>query len=327
MRIEPTFASIPDDLDRHLYLPLVLKMDPDRIPVLHGLPNRDAATFCSPDGDSCLSLAGYEPGGLRFQQGYPVPVTLHWLSLGRPLPELSVRLRVVRRSWSSLFGGGEPVVTSTLSLASTYLPPLWPSGRLVTLPTTVMLPPDAPTGRAQVVLEVLGADGAPWPTTSGDTMFSLFDVIVEGRPVLRRLPGDLMPVEADFGAEVGLRGYRVEGTPSPGGQLDVTYAWYARTQPTSIYAVFNHLVAPDGSIVAQADGWPQGGRMLTTQWQAGEYVEDGYRLTIPPHAPPGPYTLYVGIYNAADDVRQLAFQNGQRLPDDRLAIPLPGEGE
>ena len=66
--------------------------------------------------------------------------------------------------------------------------------------------------------------------------------------------------------------------------------------------------------------------MLTTQWQAGEYVKDSYTLLIPPDAPPGPYTLYVGIYNAANDVRQPAFQGGERLPDDRLMLPLPREG-
>jgi hypothetical protein len=87
------------------------------------------------------------------------------------------------------------------------------------------------------------------------------------------------------------------------------------------------LLAADGTLVAQADGWPQGGRMVSTQWQAGEYVEDGYALEIPPDAPPGPYTLYVGVYNAANDDRQPAFQDGQRLPDDRLSIPLPGEEE
>ena len=94
----------------------------------------------------------------------------------------------------------------------------------------------------------------------------------------------------------------------------------------AIYAVFNHVVAADGALVAQADGWPQGGRVLTNQWQAGEYVEDSYTLAIPPDAPPGPYTLYVGIYDAATNDRQPAFQDGQLLPDGRVPIPLPGGG-
>lgn len=321
----PTHAPLPAALDHHLYLPLVTRSDPNRVPVLYGLPNGGAATFCPPGGGACLNLAGYEPGGLRFQQGYPVPLTLHWLSPGRSLPELNLRLQVVRRAWLGL--RSDPVLTQTIPLAPAYPAPLWPPGRLVTLPAALTLPPAAPTGSAWVMLQVLGPDGVPWPTMEGDASFPLFKIIVEGRPVLRRLPGGLTPLQADFGDEIGLRGYRVEGDLRPGGQLRVTYAWHARSQPTAIYAVFNHLLAADGSMAAQADGWPQGGRMLTTQWQAGEYVEDSYSLPIPPDAPPGPYTLYVGLYDAATSERQPAFLDGQRLPDDRLNVPLPEGGQ
>jgi hypothetical protein len=116
----------------------------------------------------------------------------------------------------------------------------------------------------------------------------------------------------------------VEGDARPGGQLRLEYAWYARTRPTAIYAVFNHLVDGNGTLVGQADGWPQEGRMLSIQWRPGEYIEDSYTLAIPPDAPPGPYVLYVGLYNAANAERQPAFLDGQRLPGDQLPIALNG---
>jgi len=222
---------------------------------------------------------------------------------------------VTRASWF------EPALISGDLAAACF------SGRLVTLPVALVLPPDAPTGPAQVTLEVLGPDGSLWPVAGGGSTLSLFDIIIDDRPVLLRLPARLTPIQADFGDEVGLRGYRVEGNPRPGGQLHLTYAWYAQTRPTAIYAVFNHLIAADGTLVAQADGWPQEGRMLTIQWQAGEYIEDSYTLVIPPDAPPGPYTLYVGLYDAATGERQPAFQDSQRLPDDRVPVPLPDGGE
>jgi len=338
--------------------------EPIRAPVLVGLPNPDAAVFCAPDETTCLALAGYQPGGLRFQQGSAVPFSLHWLVPGAISPEVELRLQVRHRPWLPGLQA-TPIVTRTLALAPVYsanqrisesanqrisesapgpfrvmlplvvrtfpstlddLVAAYPRGRLVKLPLALALPSDAPTGPAQVTLEVLGPDGVPWSTTEGDRSFSLFNVTVDGRPVLRRLPASLTSVQVDFGEEVGLRGFRVEGDPRPGGQLRLTYAWYARAHPTAIYAVFNHLVTADGTLVAQADGWPQEGRMLTTQWQAGEYVEDSYTLVIPPDAPPGPYTLYVGLYNAATSDRQPAFQDGQRLPGDRVPVPLPGEG-
>jgi hypothetical protein len=172
---------------------------------------------------------------------------------------------------------------------------------------------------------VLGPDDVPWSTSEGDITFPLFDIVVEGRPVLRRLPAQMAPLQVDFGNEVGLRGYRIEGNPRPGDQLRLYYTWYARARPTAIYAVFNHLVTADGTMAAQVDGWPQEGRLLSTQWQEGEYVEDGYTLDIPPDAPPGTYTLYVGLYDAKTNVRQPAFQDGQPLPDGRVPIPLPAE--
>ncbi len=302
--------------------------EPVRSPVLiERLSPTNPVTFCAPNRTDCLTLSGHEPGGLRFQQGYPVPLTLHWLSPSRPLPELTLDLRIVPRSrlpW--LPPRQPPIVTHTLPLAPTYPTTAWPPDRLVTLPTALLLPADAPTGPAQVTLRVSEPGGPPWTTPEGDTALPLFDLTVEGRPVLRRLPAGLTPVQVDLGAEVGLRGYRVEGTPQPGGQLRLTYAWYARTHPTAIYAVFNHLLtAADGSPVAQADGWPQEGRMLSLQWQPGEFIEDHYTLNIPADAPPPPYVLFTGLYNAATGDRIPALQDGQRLPDDQLPIPLPGE--
>ena len=352
---EPLLAEEKQEIDL-----LTLQVsEPAYAPVLYGLPYPNATAFCSPDGAACLMLAGYEPGGLRFQQGHAVLLTLHWLVPDAGLPEVQLRLQVLHRpgllGWQML-----PIVTHTWPLAPGYstsalTPPSnvqanssrimlpivvrafpsllsdWTSarlsGRLVTMPAALNLPPDAPTGPAQVVLEVLGPDGVPWPTTEGASTFPLFNVTVESRPTSRQLPRELTPIQADFGAEVGLRGYRVEGDARPGGRLHLTYAWYARTRPTLIYAVFNHLMTADGAPVAQVDGWPQEGRMLTIQWQPGEYIEDSYILAIPSDAPPGPYTLYVGLYNAANNERQPASLDGQRLPEGRLPVPLPdGEG-
>lgn len=358
---ESTGESLLADGEREVELATIRVVDPVRAPVTYGLPGAGAVVFDAPGGETSLKLAGYEPGGVRFQQGYAVPLTLHWVvpdSLLSPLrqphsdgvsSEVHLRLRAVHRPrFPGL--GSTSIVTGTFPLIPTRsdaapAPDASPGRfrvmaplvfhhfsseldrRLISLPVALALPSDAPTGPARVTLEVLGPDGETWQAADGTSEWPLFGFTVESRPVLRRLPSQLRPFTADFGDEVGLRGYRVEGDLRPGGQLRLTYAWYARTNPTAIYAVFNHLVTADGSMVAQADGWPQGGRMLTTQWRAGEYVEDGYTLAIPPDAPPGPYVLYVGLYDAATTDRQPAFRDGQRLPNDRVPIPLSDGGE
>ena len=295
-------------------------------PVLAGLPNADAATCCVPGETTCVSLAGYEPGGLRFVQGYPLPLALHWL-VAPGTPPLQAQVRLIQRPWQPWMTA-TPVATATLPLgaeASAAENPV-PSARLLTMPVVLEVPVDAPTGRAEVVLSVLGPDGSPWQCASDGPQVTLFSITMERRPVARRLPAGFTPLEVDFGPEVGLRGYRIEGNARPGGRVRVTYAWFARTQPTAIYAVFNHVLSADGTPVVQVDGWPQGGRLLSIQWQRGEYIEDSYTLAIPSNAPAPPYTLYVGLYNAATNERMPATRNGERLREDRLPLPLADGG-
>ena len=63
------------------------------------------------------------------------------------------------------------------------------------------------------------------------------------------------------------------------------------------YTVFVHVVAPDGSLVAQADArpawvvpWP------TDRWQPGQPVLDGHRILLPAGLPPGRYQVRTGLY-------------------------------
>jgi mannosyltransferase len=318
------------DYGYRVYLPLVAAADALHAPgpVLYGLADADPATFCSPQGDDCLTLIGRELETDQVQQGYPALLALHWLSPERPLPPLQVILQVVRPSRLPLPGlRAAPITTRTLDLTPLYPAPLWSPGRLVSLPKAIRLPADAPVGGASITLQVLDLDGTPWVTADGRTTLPLFDLTVRRRPSLRTLPWGISRTRVDFGDEIALRGYRVEGEARPGGEVRVTYYWYARAQPSSVYAVFNHLVTADGLAVAQADGWPQEGRMLTTQWQPGDYVEDRHTLHVPADAPPGPYRLYSGLYRASSGERLAAFLEGERLPADQVQIPLPGQEE
>jgi hypothetical protein len=311
-----TGGAPSSDLPSRVYLPYIVAGE-GTTPAPEGTP------FCAPSGAPCVSLIDHEPGGDRFRQGYPLPLALHWRSPLRPLPELSLRVAVVDRPGLPL-SSGPVIVSQTLPLAPTYPTTEWSPNRLVSVPLALALPPEAPTGRAQVTLAVLGPDGTLWRTPQGRPALDLFRIRIEGRDVLRRLPWDLNRTRVSFGDAVELRGYQVNGEAQPGGELHLTYAWHARVQPPEIYAVFNHLVAADGTQVAQADGWPQEGRQLSTQWQPGDYIEDHYTIEIPADAPPGPYTLYTGLYEALTGDRLPAFRDGQRLPQDRVPIPLPG---
>jgi hypothetical protein len=256
------------------------------------LPEPDTMAFCAPDGTDCLTLAGAGSPQVVYP-GYPIPVTLHWIAPLSPISDSDLTLRLHLKYKWSLLRNGTPV-SFTVPLSPDYPPARWTPGRLVTTMLQFSLPANAPAGAVQLQLEVLGPDGVPWQTSEGQEMLSLLSLNVKQRSVLRRMPSGMSRIHAIFGDVIELRGYRIEGNPQPGGTLRLTYVWYARQQPTRIYAVFNHLMTPEGTLVAQVDGWPQEGRVLTTQWLPGEYVVDHYVLNIPADAPSGPYRLFIG---------------------------------
>ena len=85
-----------------------------------------------------------------------------------------------------------------------------------------------------------------------------------------------------------------------GQQLALQLSWEPRAAPPADYALFAHLIGPDGRRYAQADlPYP------TSQWRPGRYVTTELPLAIPAEAPPGAYRLVIGIYDPA---------GGQRLP-------------
>lgn len=282
-------------------------------------PEPTPTTFCSPDGTQCLTLV---EGGTPRQvyQGYPIPVDLHWV-IPTSLPGLSMHLEVVY--WWNFLRPSSPISVTT-PLLPEHPSSQWSPGRLVTRKIQVPFPSDAPPGVAQLRLTLLGPEGKPWRTSEGAESVSLSLLRVRRRPALWYLPFGIQRTRVAFGDAVELRGYRIEGEAQPGGTLSVTYVWYARERPPAIYAVFNHLMTEDGTLIVQKDGWPKEGRWLTTQWLPGDYVEDHYTLTIPADAPPGPYRLSVGMYDAMTGERLPAVKDGERLPEDRLFLPLPG---
>jgi hypothetical protein len=269
-----------------------------------------------------LMLMGYDLGGLTFQQGHSVPLRLHWLAPEHPGLDLQARLRVRHRSWSDMLGDrAAPLFTETLSLVPGYPMSEWSSGRLVSLPAAIPLPSDATPGEAELVLTLVDSDNHAW-TVAGGTELSLGRITIQERQILRELPTDLTAVEVDFGDIIGLRGYRIEGEVRPGGQLELYYAWYVLERPQHIYSVFNHLLTPAGQKLEQADGWPQGGAVLTNQWRPGEYIQDHHTIVISPDAPAGPYLLAVGLYDASTGTRLSATQGGQPMPNDQWLLTL-----
>ena len=159
---------------------------------------------------------------------------------------------------------------------------------------------------------------AGWGTVGGEV------AIGDVRAVRYDLPAGPQPaplrpsqtVDARFGEQVILLGYDISTLSlTPGQPFRIRLYWQAGGPVAASYTVFVHLVDSQARIRGQADSLPQGGARCTDTWMVGEVVPDDHVLTVAPDAPPGEYTLLVGLY----DLRTM-----QRLPaSDTAGRPLP----
>jgi Gpi18-like mannosyltransferase len=108
---------------------------------------------------------------------------------------------------------------------------------------------------------------------------------------------------------------------SPGQDVVFTTTWRAEASPAGDLTLFVHVLAADGSMVAQVDAQPRGGLYPTHVWHRGEVVIDQRRVTLPVDLAPGEYQVVLGAYGSDSAQRVPATSaSGAPLPDD--VIPL-----
>ena len=167
----------------------------------------------------------------------------------------------------------------------------------------------SPAGGAAVIPLAL-----PAPTTPGAYELSLSE---EGGPlgpwgavaaVMVGQEGD-----SDFPVPVRLESWDLPAEARPGEALAVDLVWRALGKIDAYYSIYVKLLNNEGQAVAGWDGQPQNGAAPTLLWIPGETVKDRVVLDIPADAPPGEYTVEVGMYRARDLARCLTL-DGAGLP-------------
>jgi hypothetical protein len=86
------------------------------------------------------------------------------------------------------------------------------------------------------------------------------------------------------------------------------------------YSVFVHVVGPDGSIVAQADGPPGNPFFPTSTWLPGDRILDERTLDPESIPPRGEYTVLVGIYHQPSGERLPVTSSSGELMGDSLPL-------
>lgn len=106
--------------------------------------------------------------------------------------------------------------------------------------------------------------------------------------------------------------------------IDMLLDWRILRHIDRDLTVFVHLYAPDGRLVAQADGDPLLGLAPFWLWPADQALEDRRRLVWPRDAAAGAYRIGVGIYDRGTGRRLEAIgANGARLPEDTVILSTP----
>jgi hypothetical protein len=131
--------------------------------------------------------------------------------------------------------------------------------------------------------------------------------------------GDAVPVNALFGDDLRLLGYRLS---QEGNLLTLTLHWRAERRMETAYKIFVHVFDPATQVpVAQDDAMPRRWAYPTTYWGPGEVVTDVVSISLE-GVPVGAYGVALGIYDPVTvDRLPVVDGAGQPQPDGRLVLP------
>ncbi len=191
-----------------------------------------------------------------------------------------------------------------------------PTRQQLDLPLT----PDLAADRYQIVLQV----------GEGPAINVGHFTLVCHSPAATVPPADIShPLDLCLGEDIRLLGYDLPQTVvEPGGVVELTLYWQAIAPVQTRYKVFTHLLGEtynattDNFLWGQQDNEPINGQVPTTMWVPGAITADPYRIPIAADAPPGQYTIEVGMYGLVDGVRLPVLVDGAGVDDRVLLQPI-----
>ncbi|MBA3530824.1 MAG: glycosyltransferase family 39 protein [Ardenticatenales bacterium] len=247
----------------------------------------------------------------QLEPGQSVPLTLWWRTAG-PLPGARLHL-----GWER---GSLLLESKARPLAGDSWPgEAWRAGDLLMTPLHVQVPREMEPGSARLVVWISDAEGRESHSVTLAT-----GNIVEGNRSFEP-PSVRHKQQATFNGQIRLLGYdRGEDQVAAGTPVTITLHWEALAPMEQSLTTFVHLLDSTGHLVPGAgqDKAPRDGARLTTSWVAGEFISDTFTLTLPEGAPPGPYTIEVGWYDAGEPSFPRLPARGKGADHDRVLLEM-----
>ncbi len=285
-------------------------------PSVAGWLAAEAPSDAPPSTPRCWTTWSCSPRGWRcprtVEPGQQLPLTLWWRAAG-PVPGAPLHLGWERGSL--LLDSGQ----HTLG-APGWTGDKWQPGDMLMTPLSVRAPRELEPGMTRLVAWLSDDAGELSPRVtlgSGNIVPAAHDFAP---------PAPSHPQQAQFGEGIRLLGYeRSAAELAPDSPVTLTLHWEALAEMERSYTAFAHLLAPDGSIVVGGgqDKLPRAGGRLTDSWVTGEFLSDSFQLALPDDAPPGPYTIEVGWYDAGDPTLPRLPARGSGADRDRVLLDIP----
>lgn len=243
-----------------------------------------------------IRLLGFAGSSGPYRPGDRIALSLFWQSLA-PAPEAYIAFVQLQD------GNGKPwALVETADLGNGYTLDQLTPGETVRAQYDLLIPATAPDGQYHLVAGLLQpADKRRLPSGQADQVL-LTGVAVRGRQHTSVVPPLQHPFQARFGDVAELVGYDLAVT-TPGRTVNLTLYWRALKETATPYTVFVHLTDARGTIWGQHDAAPQAGAAPTTSWIAGEIISDTHVISIRTTAPPGSYSIRLGLYEPASGAR------------------------
>jgi len=93
-------------------------------------------------------------------------------------------------------------------------------------------------------------------------------------------------------------------TAHPGESLLLTLYWRARGRVPLDLSVFIHVIGPDGGVWGQSDKVRPVADFPTDRWPSNQIMVDAHQVFLRPDAPPGRYTVRVGLWDRTTGSRR-----------------------
>lgn len=269
-----------------------------------------------------LIFLGYDLDGSRVPLDGKVWLSLYWQGLRQMDSSYRIYLKLVNGVYH-VWGEqeGRP-------LWDRYPTENWPEGAVVKDMRAIEVLPGTPPGFYQVAVNLFDQAKGRWVKPEGGGELVIGPVEIPRRPPPPPEKLDIAHrLEAELGGKVRFLGYNLglglksqERSFRPGGRLHLTLFWECLAGMNENYTVFTHLVDENGEIWGQKDNEPVDGFYPTSLWQPGEILRDQYDLAISSAAPPGEYSIEVGLYRPETGKRLPVQLPEERKPADRIIL-------